>query len=80
MANRFDYVKYDTQASVTQERFKEQFMELEAMVDDLLLSSRAKALIHTNLEISYMWVGKAIRDDQIHRNGKAELEEGRGKE
>lgn len=30
-----------------------------------------------HLEVSYMWCGKAIRDDQIQRNGDAPLEEGR---
>lgn len=29
------------------------------------------------LEESYMWCGKAIRDEQIARNGSAPLEEGR---
>jgi len=29
------------------------------------------------LEEFYMWVGKAIRDDQIKRNGSAPLQEGR---
>lgn len=32
------------------------------------------------LEEAYMWVGKAIRDDQIKRNGAAELQEGRNNE
>jgi len=41
----------------------------------LLLSPRAKALAITKLEEVYMWIGKAIRDDQIKRNGSAELQE-----
>jgi len=43
----------------------------------LLLSPRAKALAITKLEEVYMWIGKAIRDDQIKRNGSAELQEER---
>lgn len=38
---------------------------------------RAKALALTKLEEVYMWIGKAIRDDQIERNGSAELQEER---
>lgn len=33
-----------------------------------------------HLEEVYMWVGKAIRDEQISRDGKAELQEERGAE
>lgn len=31
----------------------------------------------TKLEEFYMWVGKAIRDEQLLRNGSAELQEER---
>ncbi len=31
-----------------------------------------------DIEEAYMWCGKAIRDDQIARNGTAELQENRG--
>lgn len=78
--NRFDYVKYDEKATSDQARFKAIFMAIEAKVTDLLQSPRAKALVLTKLEEAYMWVGKAIRDDQIERNGSADLQEGRGKE
>lgn len=37
-------------------------------LNELILN---KALTLTNLEIVYMWIGKAIRDDQIDRNGIA---------
>ncbi len=36
--------------------------------------------IMTKLEEAYMCVGKAIRDDQIARNGSAPLQEARGNE
>ncbi len=32
----------------------------------------------TSVEESYMWIGKAIRDEQIERNGSAPLQEARG--
>lgn len=80
MGNRFDYVKYDEKATDDQASFKAIFTALEKTVNEYLKSPRAKALVLTKLEEAYMWIGKAIRDDQIERNGQAELEEGRGKE
>jgi hypothetical protein len=80
MPNRFDYIKYDDKALNDQERFKALFVYLENEVNASLKSPRAKALVLTKLEEGYMWIGKAIRDDQIERNGKAELQEGRNDE
>ncbi len=75
---RFDYVKYDDQATDTQSNFKMAFVALESMVEGLLTKGRAQALVLTKLEEAYMWVGKAIRDEQIARNGSAPLQESRG--
>jgi hypothetical protein len=75
--NRFDYVAYDDHAQQTQFTFKSDFQALELRVDNLLKGPRAKALVATKLEEAYMWIGKAIRDDQIERNGSAPLQEGR---
>lgn len=68
---RFDYIKYDDVATQTQENFKDKCEILEAMVQTQLQSPRAKAIAVTKLEEFYMWVGKAVRDDQISRNGNA---------
>ena len=73
--SRFDYVIYDEKAAYDQELFEEHVTELEQDIEMLLLSPRAKALAITKLEEVYMWIGKAIRDDQIKRNGSAELQE-----
>lgn len=75
--SRFDYVKYDEQACALQEAFKNDVSVLEGRIDASLLSPRARALAITKLEECYMWIGKAIRDDQIERNGSAELLEKR---
>jgi hypothetical protein len=69
--SRFDYVKYDGYAIAEQAAFKKAFTELEEMTSSLQ-SPRPKALILTKLEEAYMWVGKAIRDDQLHRDGTTE--------
>lgn len=74
--SRFDYVKYDGEAAIIQDNFKSGVTVLESAIEQLK-SPRAKALAITKLEELYMWIGKAIRDDQIARNGSAELMEAR---
>lgn len=78
--SRYDYVKYDDIAMNVQADFKNMFENISGFADSLLKSPRAKALVQTKLEEAYMWVGKAIRDDQIARNGSAELQEERNNE
>jgi uncharacterized membrane-anchored protein YjiN (DUF445 family) len=75
---RFDYIKYDDKARQSQESFKECFEALEDLVNNELADGRSKSLVFTKLEEAYMWVGKAIRDDQVVRNGSAPLQEERG--
>lgn len=78
--SRFDYVKYDDIALTQQTEIKEKMLDLEVFINTHLDSPRAKALILTKLEEAYAWCGKAIRDDQIARNGAADLQEERGNE
>lgn len=77
MSNRFDYVLYDDVSSKQQALFKEKIQELEYLIDVELRSMRPASLAYTKLEECYMWIGKAIRDDQITRTGKAPLQEKR---
>jgi hypothetical protein len=77
MSNRFDYVKYDVLATNIQAAFKAKMMDLEEMADTMLPKGRHHALVMTKLEECYMWIGKAIRDDQIVRTGSAPLQEER---
>jgi hypothetical protein len=72
--NRFDYVKYDADAAHQQSVFKDMFQALETYVDHALKPGRAKSLVITKLEESYMWIGKAIRDDQIARDAPAPIQ------
>ena len=74
--NRFDYVAYDATAKELQANFKTLFEVLAKALEELG-PNRPTSLALTALEESYMWVGKAIRDNQIERNGSADLEEGR---
>lgn len=71
MSERFKYVKYDERSIIQQEAFKEQFEKLETMVEDLS-QGRAKSLMLTHLEEAYMWLGKAIRDEQLSRGSQTE--------
>lgn len=75
--SRFDYVKYDPIAATQQLGAKNLSTELEQFIEVQLKPGRAKSLAITKLEEVYMWIGKAIRDDQIARNGSADLQEGR---
>lgn len=77
--SRFNYVKYDEDAAEVQAAFKKVFEHLEGAINEIPIETagRAKALALTKLEECYMWVGKAIRDDQIDRNKQTELQEER---
>jgi len=74
--SRFDYVKYDEKSEALQDAVKSHIMMMEMFLEELL-PSREKSLAITKIEEAYMWVGKAIRNDQIVRNGSAELQKGR---
>lgn len=75
--SRFDYVKYDEKAIASQEKFKEAAVMLETGIELEIQCPRSKALALTKLEEAYCWIGKGIRNDQIKRNGTAELQEER---
>lgn len=79
MNGRFDYVKYDDVAAENQRAFKAMFEELEKHVI-ATLSGRPQSLALTKLEEAYMWVGKAIRDEQVARGGDAADQPHRSKE
>lgn len=74
--SRFDYVKYDQVAQSQQDLAKQLVTGVETLVNGIGLG-RAQSLAMTKLEECYMWIGKAIRDEQIKRNGSAELQEER---
>jgi len=75
--SRFDYVKYDEKAAEDQAQFKALFEEVETAITRNLKPGRASSLVLTKIEEAYMWIGKAIRDEQIARNGSAPLQEER---
>lgn len=70
VSRTFMYVQYDEKAKAQQEDFKGLFEKIEVLAAELK-PGRAKSLLLTYLEIAYMWTGKAIRDEQVERNGPA---------
>lgn len=69
--DRFDQVRFDDLGIDKSNYFKLLFKKIEQEVDQLA-PGRAKALIYTKLEEAYMWVGKALRDEQLDRNKEYE--------
>jgi hypothetical protein len=67
--NRFEYVKYDEIAIADQAAFKSMCEKLAASIE-VLPSGRAQCLALNKLEECYMWIGKALRDAQVERNGR----------
>ncbi len=63
-STRFDFVKYDAVSVETQQHFKRVYVSLANMIEGMP-DGRAKAIALTKLEESFMWVGKALADDQI---------------
>lgn len=61
--SRFDYVKYDERTTGLQADYKAAFIELEKMVE-YLKPGREKSLVLTKIEEAYMWIGKALRNEQ----------------
>jgi len=74
--SRFDYIKYDDATAETQARYKEAFSELSEAIE-ALGPGRPQSVALTKLEESYMWVGKALRDQQLSKNQKTALNESR---
>lgn len=64
-SNRFTYVKYDQEHAELQEKFKALFEEVDTLIEQSIITGRARTLLLMHLEEAYMWSGKAIRDQQL---------------
>jgi hypothetical protein len=64
--SRFEFIQYDETALKLSRAFKFTFQQLEIQFEELP-DNRSRALAMTMLENSHMWVGRAIREDQIKR-------------
>lgn len=75
MENRFDYVKYDEIAIALQLEAKMRFKAIEEYLNrNFPDGGRSLSLVFTKIEETYMWLGKTIRDEQIKRNGSADIQ------
>ena len=75
-SGRLDYVKYDETAQGLQDAAKQQCGDIVKMIE-AMGAGRAQSIALTKIEECYMWIGKAIRDHQVMRNGGAQLQEER---
>lgn len=73
--SRFDYVAYDQEAQKKQNEIKAKAQELEQLIEKNITCPDSKQKAINHLEVTYMWCGKGIRNDQIKRNGSAPLQE-----
>ena len=64
--DKYDYIEWDEQSKYLQQAIKKEFKYIEFMLNNLNLS-RELSLSRSKLEESFMWIGKAIRSDQIER-------------
>lgn len=74
MGDRFTYLKYYELSQIKQRLFKRLFEEIDFQIENNLPEGRARSLCLTALEESYMWIGKAIRDEQVSRHSDAPKE------
>lgn len=77
MNNELDYVKYDTQSQHHQLLIKDKADALIKAIKTLIDDPVSKEYALKSLQECYMWTGKGLRNDQISRNGSAELQEER---
>jgi hypothetical protein len=80
MTERFSYVRYDQVRAEKQQEAKRLMELVESFIDKQLPKGRPASLALTALEECYMWVGKAVRDEQIAVDGQAIEEAHRGEE
>lgn len=63
--SRFDHIAYDETSKRKSAELKAAVQTLEKVIETTLPNGRPKSLALTSLEESFMWCGKAVRDEQI---------------
>ena len=71
MSDRFKNVQYDTVNKTRQFTFMELCRRLETEIDREIPTNRSRSIALTKLEECAMWIGKALRDDQLEREKDA---------
>lgn len=70
---RYGYIAYDDKSKQLSAYIQGHLLTVESFLSNLP-NTREKALAMTKLEEAFMWVGKAIKADQIERMKTAKLE------
>lgn len=65
MSGTFDYIEWNALSQKNFDDIRDATEVLEELILHRLTSSREKSLAMTNLEQTFMWVGKAVRNDQL---------------
>ena len=68
--SRFKPIKFDDESKRKQDILLEEFQELERTVTKLMDESNAVDLSLRKLEESFMWLLKAVKHEQILRQGR----------
>lgn len=63
----FEYVEFDAETQAKQNAVREAYAAAEAAVLANLGYTAECELAHARLQESYMWVGKALRAEQLER-------------
>lgn len=66
MTQRFDHIRFDEISLTKAHGLRVAFENVEDLLDKLP-PSRGRMFCFKALEEAFMWAGKAIRDEQIHR-------------
>ncbi len=75
--SRFDGIAFNEQSKTWSSELKKSFEKLEEQIDNYLLDSRSKSVAITHLEDAFMWINKAIKDQQIKSEGDPALQQER---
>lgn len=71
MKTRFSYIRYDESSTKQSEEAKDLCEQMESFINSLG-AGRPQSLALTSLEETFMWIGKAIRDNQLQRDSQTE--------
>lgn len=66
--NKFAYVKYDDVTSAKSAMFKKMVEDLQQQIE-LLGAGREQQTASYKLEECFMWIGKALKEEQIRKDG-----------
>lgn len=74
MSGRFSHIRFDEESKKKSEAIRQAYVNLEKVLQEQLMDSRRRALAITELESSEAWANKALRDDQLARERRAQRE------